>query len=474
MEVQHDDKEPKTENQVEAALTSPDSSVTRTPRRALRGRAATRVNSAAPPATSADTKGTPSEAGSGRVLRDRSTRSVPVWRRRDLGVEQKEDDEDDRDEEVEEEEEEEANSRKRRKTSCPRRRRNAETARDNKTQYENINTLNCTCVRESAEAESSESQQNSVSGDPGSGRVVCKSEPETEATCGTWSVITGRKSEVIEDEVLLGEEDPPFTDDPKDKIEDDEGASSDEEVPFKDDLNDQSYNPKSGSARLGGMRLSLTPTRCFFFLLWISSSSSPSAAHSLQDGVCVRASVESEADRTLREQEGAVYNTPNRLSGELGALRMRRHTLEDRPPPAHHLTQNLNRTHWMLIQIPTGSCTTRESLTSNSVPRSQLVSIPPLTSQLSPSDKVCFLHAALRACLRLMDKAITHEDVIFPDIPEDEYSKQRTTVRDRLNYLVSSTERLLAGGKKCDAEVLHFFILSSLSSSLRYCLYNMC
>ncbi|KAK2852225.1 hypothetical protein Q7C36_007426 [Tachysurus vachellii] len=96
--------------------------------------------------------------------------------------------------------------------------------------------------------------------------------------------------------------------------------------------------------------------------------------------------------------------------------------------------------------------TARESLMSNSVSESQLVSIPPLTSQLSPSEKICFLQAALRKCLHLLDKAITHEDAIFPERPEDEYSKQRKTVRERLNYLVSSTERLLVEGKRCDAE----------------------
>ncbi|KAB5581330.1 hypothetical protein PHYPO_G00174340 [Pangasianodon hypophthalmus] len=96
--------------------------------------------------------------------------------------------------------------------------------------------------------------------------------------------------------------------------------------------------------------------------------------------------------------------------------------------------------------------TTRESLPSNSVSGSQLVSIPPLTSQLSPSEKICFLHAALRACLRLLDQAITREDAIFPDTPEDEYTKQRKTVRERLEHLVLSTERLLVGGKRCDAE----------------------
>ncbi|GAA6071519.1 E3 ubiquitin-protein ligase ZFP91 isoform X1, partial [Tachysurus ichikawai] len=150
MEVQRVDKKHKREEEEEAALTSPDSSVTRTPRRALRGRGATRPNSAAPPAASTDTNGTPSEAGCGRVLRDRSTRSVPVWRRRDLGVEQDDDDDDDDDDDEEEEEEEEAEARRRRKTACPRRRRNTEAARDSKAQYGNMsctNTLKCILTR---------------------------------------------------------------------------------------------------------------------------------------------------------------------------------------------------------------------------------------------------------------------------------------------------------------------------------------
>lgn len=136
--MQRVDKKEKREEGEEAALTSPGSSVTRTPRRALRGRGGTRANSAAPSATSPNTNGTPSEAGSGRVLRDRSTRSVPVWRRRDLGVEQNEEEDDDE----EEEEEEEAVARCRRKTACPRRRRNAEAARDSKAQYGNTSYTN--------------------------------------------------------------------------------------------------------------------------------------------------------------------------------------------------------------------------------------------------------------------------------------------------------------------------------------------
>lgn len=139
MEVQRVDKKEKQGEEKEAALTSPDSSVTLTPRRALRGRGATRANSAAPPASSADTNGTPSAAGSGRVLRDRSMRSVPVWRRRDLGVEQGDDDDDDNDEE----EEEGAETRRRRKTACPRRRRNTEAVRDSsRAQYGQMSYTN--------------------------------------------------------------------------------------------------------------------------------------------------------------------------------------------------------------------------------------------------------------------------------------------------------------------------------------------
>ncbi|XP_058241816.1 E3 ubiquitin-protein ligase ZFP91-like [Hemibagrus wyckioides] len=254
MEVQRVDKKEKREEEEEAALTSPDSSVTRTPRRALRGRGATRSNSAAPPAASPDTNGTPSQAGSGRVLRDRSTRSVPVWRRRDLGVEQDDDDDDD---DEEEEEEDEAEARRRRKTACPRRRRNAETARDSKAQCGE--SKDAAGNRAGGRRVQSRSRTPSSRGARGLARVVCKSEPEAEATCAEENktaekkTSTEKKSEVKEDEVLLGEEDPPFTDDPKDQTyepraqsEDDEGVSSDEDVPFKDDLNDQSYDPKSG------------------------------------------------------------------------------------------------------------------------------------------------------------------------------------------------------------------------------------
>ncbi|KAM9477841.1 uncharacterized protein zfp91 isoform 2-T2 [Clarias gariepinus] len=257
MEVQRVEKNEKREKDEaeEAARTSPDSSVTRTPRRALRGRGATRANSAAPPpASSPDANGTQSAPGSGRVLRDRSTRSVPVWRRRDLGAEQEEEEEE---EDEEGEEEEEAETRRRRRAACPRRRRNAEAARDSKAQCGDSKDTSGT--RAGSRRAQSRSRTSSSRGARASARVVCKSEPETETTCAEENksaekkISTEKKSEVKKIEVLQGEKEPPFTDDPKDQTyephaqsEDNEGVSSDEDVPFKDDLNDQSYDPKSG------------------------------------------------------------------------------------------------------------------------------------------------------------------------------------------------------------------------------------
>ncbi|XP_053357695.1 ciliary neurotrophic factor [Clarias gariepinus] len=99
--------------------------------------------------------------------------------------------------------------------------------------------------------------------------------------------------------------------------------------------------------------------------------------------------------------------------------------------------------------------TARESLQSNPVSHPQLVCIPSLT-QLSPPDKLSYLNAALRACLSQLDLAITREDDIFPNTPEDKYRKQRTTVRERLNFLVLSTDRLLEEGKSFDAQTKDF------------------
>ncbi|XP_072534694.1 ciliary neurotrophic factor [Salminus brasiliensis] len=96
--------------------------------------------------------------------------------------------------------------------------------------------------------------------------------------------------------------------------------------------------------------------------------------------------------------------------------------------------------------------TERESLPSFAAPGGQLVTLPTLGPQLSPAEKLCFLHAALSECRRLLDEAIKREDAEFAP-EEDEYRAQRRTVKDRLGHLLLSTERLLVDGKKCAASV---------------------
>ncbi|KAF4090801.1 hypothetical protein AMELA_G00056060 [Ameiurus melas] len=210
MEVQRVEKKEKREQEEEeeeeeAAFTSPDSSVTRTPRRALRGRGETRAKSAAPPASSPDTNGTPSAAGSGRVLRDRSTRSVPVWRRRDLGVEQDDDGGDDG------EEEEEERKRTLAAGGRPRVRGAGGTPRRPETTNLSVEKVSTLQALEPEAGERRAAAERQRLGDPGVRRG--------------WCVRANRRRR------------PPA---------DDEGVSSDEDVPFKDDLNDQSYDPKSG------------------------------------------------------------------------------------------------------------------------------------------------------------------------------------------------------------------------------------
>lgn len=115
MEVQHVYKKEEPEEPLE--LKSPDSSETRTPKRALRGRTGIRADPAAL-LSAPDVNGTAGTGapGSGRVLRDRSTRAVPLWRRKDIAEEQDDDGEAEEDDEAP----------RRRKGSCPRRRRNLE------------------------------------------------------------------------------------------------------------------------------------------------------------------------------------------------------------------------------------------------------------------------------------------------------------------------------------------------------------
>lgn len=96
-----------------ATVQSPASSAAITPRRTSRGRGVGRKKGVSPsPCTNGATPGTPS---SGRVLRDRSTRTVPAW----LQSEKSDD--------AEESSPDKAVNR-RRKAACPRPRKNASSA----------------------------------------------------------------------------------------------------------------------------------------------------------------------------------------------------------------------------------------------------------------------------------------------------------------------------------------------------------
>uniref|UniRef100_A0A9J8C946 E3 ubiquitin-protein ligase ZFP91 n=1 Tax=Cyprinus carpio carpio TaxID=630221 RepID=A0A9J8C946_CYPCA len=105
----------KDEMENEAALEkSAGQSTASTPCRAFRGRGdgCLKTEGTCPPETNG---AAPSVAGSGRVLRDRSTRAIPVWRQSDIG-------------EGQGEVTREAAANRRRKAKCPRRRKSAAAA----------------------------------------------------------------------------------------------------------------------------------------------------------------------------------------------------------------------------------------------------------------------------------------------------------------------------------------------------------
>lgn len=110
MEPQLSNNKEEVEN--EAALEkSAGQSTASTPCRAFRGRGdgCLKTEGTCPPETNGAAT---SVAGSGRVLRDRSTRTIPVWRQSDIG-------------EVRGEVTRDAAANRRRKAKCPRRRKSA-------------------------------------------------------------------------------------------------------------------------------------------------------------------------------------------------------------------------------------------------------------------------------------------------------------------------------------------------------------
>ncbi|XP_039546672.1 E3 ubiquitin-protein ligase ZFP91 isoform X3 [Pimephales promelas] len=194
-----------------------------------------------------------SQAGSGRVLRDRSTRTIPVWRQSDIG--------EDRDEVSRE-----AAANRRRKAKCPRRRKSAvaaagsfDAARESGVEYvlpDELEGNKDALVNRAARGKRVQVRSGARTC-RGSPRTVFKIEPEmdidyVEANKAVEKTGTSVEKKEEDDEEVVEEEEYAFVDDPKDQnylpnsqsSDEEDVISSDEDVPFRDDLNDESYDPK--------------------------------------------------------------------------------------------------------------------------------------------------------------------------------------------------------------------------------------
>ncbi|KAM9363708.1 uncharacterized protein zfp91 [Symphorus nematophorus] len=249
-----------------AAEQTPATSTTVTPRRGLRERGAGRPRSGGVSASLTDVNGAASSPqSSGRVLRDRSTRAVPAW----LKDTKSDDDED--------EPSPDTGATKRRKVSNSRRKKNSESAgcaeagggvagdslQGTDSEEPKKPTTDAQALPSRRPPAQTRAKAPSGRAVRSAAKTVCKTEPGMENPAGEqpvdselqWFSIKKKEKE-SEDvaEPVLGDEDPPFQDDPNDRnyqlqsqsgVEEEEGLSSDEDVPFRDDLNDQSYDPKA-------------------------------------------------------------------------------------------------------------------------------------------------------------------------------------------------------------------------------------
>uniref|UniRef100_A0A8C2GJF1 E3 ubiquitin-protein ligase ZFP91 n=1 Tax=Cyprinus carpio TaxID=7962 RepID=A0A8C2GJF1_CYPCA len=251
MEPQLSNNKEEVENET-AMEKSAGQSTASTPCRAVRGRGDGKTDVACPPETNGVAT---SVAGSGRVLRDRSTRTIPVWRQSDIG--------EDRDEVTRD-----AAANRRRKAKCPRRRKSAAAAAGSSDAgrerggdcdlpdefEENKDAL----VNRAARGRRVQVRSGARTC-RGSPRTVFKIEPEMDidyveankAVEKTGASVEKKEEESMDDEDVVEEEESQFLDDPKDEnylphshSEEEDAISSDEDVPFRDDLNDQSYDPK--------------------------------------------------------------------------------------------------------------------------------------------------------------------------------------------------------------------------------------
>lgn len=251
MEPQASNNKEKEDVEVEsetAVEKSTEQSTASTPRRAVRGRGDGCLKIEV---TSPETNGaTTSAAGSGRVLRDRSTRALPSWRQSDLAEDQTEVIRD-------------AAANRRRKAICPRRSRSAAAGSSD---ADIDQPVECEETKDGLVIRAARGRRAQVRSGArtcrGSPKPVFKVEPGTDSDCVEGITPTEKSETSVEkkedesgdDDDLIEEEDPPYEDDPKDQnylphsqsSEEEEEAvvSSDEDVPFRDDLTDQSFDPK--------------------------------------------------------------------------------------------------------------------------------------------------------------------------------------------------------------------------------------
>ncbi|KAM9399403.1 uncharacterized protein ACWYII_031592 [Salvelinus alpinus] len=76
----------------------------------------------------------------------------------------------------------------------------------------------------------------------------------------------------------------------------------------------------------------------------------------------------------------------------------------------------------------------------------RLVTVPLLSSQLSPNDRLWRLYSALLQCRNLLERAIGLEEGVGNGGDRAQYESQKKTVRDRLGHLIASTRLLLEDG----------------------------
>ncbi|XP_024292468.2 uncharacterized protein LOC112261403 [Oncorhynchus tshawytscha] len=116
---------------------------------------------------------------------------------------------------------------------------------------------------------------------------------------------------------------------------------------------------------------------------------------------------------------------------------------QSRTARAAALAEELHHECTLLLELYRKKETFAEELT---VGGERLVTVPPLSSQLSPNDRLWRLYSALQQCRNLLERAIGLEEGVGNDGDRAEYESQRKTVRDRLGHLLASTRLLLEDG----------------------------